>query len=118
MPISCSAKVRVVSPTPAIPPTTSISWAQAVENDSKKGTLSFHPPEMRDCKLVNKTPKSVQEEGVKSWEDCLVGSFLGGSSPRYGDIVYLVNKLWGRKGKILVTGVGNNTYLFKVPDMC
>ncbi|GLU24115.1 hypothetical protein SLE2022_400760 [Rubroshorea leprosula] len=94
----------------------SLSWADRVAIGAKKVTLSYHPPEIRDGKLVVKPPRSVHEEGVKSWEDCLVGSFIGNLSPNYGDIVYTMNKLWGRKGKILVTGVGNNTFLFKIPD--
>ncbi|GKV49563.1 hypothetical protein SLEP1_g56305 [Rubroshorea leprosula] len=97
-------------------PSASPSWADAVAADSVTRNLSYHPPELRDGKLVVKWPRSVHEEGIKSWEDCLVGVFIGGSSPNYGDIVHTMNMLWGRKGKILVTGMGNNTYLFKVPD--
>ncbi|GLU16537.1 hypothetical protein SLE2022_329680 [Rubroshorea leprosula] len=81
-----------------------------------KASLSYFPPEMVDGKPVVKPPSSVYQEGIKSWENCLIGSFLGSSSPNYGDIVYTVNHLWGKKGKILVTGMGNGTFLFQIPD--
>ncbi|GLU11394.1 hypothetical protein SLE2022_281450 [Rubroshorea leprosula] len=101
------------SPTPAKSPVKS-TWADVVAN-SGKGTLSFHPPEFRNGRLV--VPDDVHAVGLESWNNCLVGTFLGGSSPNYGDIVHTVNKLWGRKGKIIVTGVGNNTFLFQIPDL-
>ncbi|GKV16257.1 hypothetical protein SLEP1_g26925 [Rubroshorea leprosula] len=76
------------------------------------------PTIARNCPFLGLIlfPLILTQDGAKSWEDCLVGVFLGISSPNYGDIVHTVNKLWGRKGKIVVTGVGNNTYLFKISD--
>ncbi|GKV49095.1 hypothetical protein SLEP1_g55863 [Rubroshorea leprosula] len=125
--VMVSASSPVADTSPAVNPVapTRISWADVVTSDMGevcftnvmgKASLSYFPPEMVDGKPVVKPPSSVYQEGIKSRENCLIGSFLGSSSPNYGDIVYTVNHLWGKKGKILVTGMGNGTFLFQIPD--
>ncbi|GKU96592.1 hypothetical protein SLEP1_g9811 [Rubroshorea leprosula] len=81
---------------------TKSSWADVVANDSGKGNLSFHPLEFRNGRLV--ILDTVHAKGLKSWDNCLVGTFLGGSSSNYGAIVHYVNKLSEKKGKILSLG--------------
>ncbi|GKV28985.1 hypothetical protein SLEP1_g37968 [Rubroshorea leprosula] len=58
------------SPTPANTPAKS-TWADIVV-DSGKVTLSFHPPEFRNGRLV--VPDDVLAVGLKSWNNCLVGN--------------------------------------------
>ncbi|GLT40598.1 hypothetical protein SLA2020_147170 [Shorea laevis] len=121
------ASSSVSDTSPAVNPVapTGISWADVVTSDMGEGcstnvmgkaSLSYFPPEMVDGKPGVKLPSLVYQEGIKSWENCLIGSFLGNSSPNYGDIVYTVNHLWGKKGKISVTSMGNGTFLFLIPD--
>ncbi|GKV50480.1 hypothetical protein SLEP1_g57182 [Rubroshorea leprosula] len=53
-----------------------LSWADIIAIGVEKGAFSYHPPEIHDGKLVVEPPRSIHEEGLKSWEDCLVGSFI------------------------------------------
>ncbi|GLT31156.1 hypothetical protein SLA2020_059140 [Shorea laevis] len=62
-----------------------------------------------------KLPCAVWDEGVKSWEDCLISTFYT-DPPNYGCILHMANRVWGRKCSITVTRWGNNSFLFKIPD--
>lgn len=44
---------------------------------SSEATLSFHPPVISNGKKVVSIPKSVHEQGLIIWEDCLLGQFYG-----------------------------------------
>ncbi|GKU90953.1 hypothetical protein SLEP1_g4891 [Rubroshorea leprosula] len=70
--------VRVVSPGSPPPMLVSesrpISWAAVTQGSSKP--LTFHPPVLEDGKLKVKLPRTVRDERVKLWEDCLIGTFI------------------------------------------
>ncbi|GKV25846.1 hypothetical protein SLEP1_g35229 [Rubroshorea leprosula] len=91
----------------------SVSWAAVAKSVLKP--LNFHPPVLDNGKLRVKVPHAIHDEGIKLWEDCLIGTFMG-DAPSYGHILSMANHIWGRRCHISVTGLSNNSFLFKIPD--
>ncbi|GLU14274.1 hypothetical protein SLE2022_308550 [Rubroshorea leprosula] len=90
------------------------SWATVAKNSSK--SLAFHPPVLENGKLKEKVPRAVREEGVKLWEDCLIGTFTDDDVPNYGRILSMADCVWGRRCSVSVTSLGTKSFLFKIPD--
>ncbi|GLT59274.1 hypothetical protein SLA2020_367870 [Shorea laevis] len=90
------------------------SWASVAKNSSK--SPAFHPPILENRKLKVKLPRAVREEGIKLWEDCLIGTFIDDDVPNYGRILSMANRVWGRRGSVSVTSLGAKSFLFKIPD--
>ncbi|GLT52711.1 hypothetical protein SLA2020_260350 [Shorea laevis] len=90
-----------------------VSWAAVTKSVSKP--LNFHPHVLDNGKLRVKVPRAIRDEGIKLWEDCLIGTFMG-DAPSYGHILSMANRIWGKRCHISVTGLNNNSFLFKIPD--
>ncbi|KAF2300612.1 hypothetical protein GH714_014496 [Hevea brasiliensis] len=76
--------------------------------------LRFFMPETKGKNIV-RIPKAVVEEGIKKWDQCLVGQFLGQSAD-ISVMLNMANGLWGKEGRIEVTKTENELYIFKFPN--
>ncbi|XP_031401075.1 uncharacterized protein LOC116211024 [Punica granatum] len=61
-----------------------------------------------------KPPSELLQIGVEQWSYSLVGRFLG-KAPKFGKIVSVVNGLWGRQGKVMVSTMGS-LFIFQFPN--
>ncbi|KAJ9167399.1 hypothetical protein P3X46_022054 [Hevea brasiliensis] len=77
--------------------------------------LRFFMPESTKGKNIVRIPKAVVEEGIKKWDQCLVGQFLGQSAD-ISVMLNMANGLWGKEGRIEVTKTENELYIFKFPN--
>ncbi|GLT68044.1 hypothetical protein SLA2020_403070 [Shorea laevis] len=98
----------------APPPPRQASWAD-VTKETPKQSLSYHPPVVVDGKVMVKLPRAIRAEGIKVWEDCLIGTFQD-DPPNYGRILSMAKRVWGRRCPVSVTWLGKKSFLFKIPD--
>lgn len=67
--------------------------------------LKFYAPQSIEGSKVVRLLSDALENGSKQWEQSLVGRFVG-DAPDMKLVVALVNKLWGKRSKVVVSRKG------------
>lgn len=88
------------------------SWSSLFSSEVK---LHFVAPRIQDGKKSVLVSKSVLDKGASLWDDCLVGQFFG-ASPKLAFIRSIVDKLWGRSGRVEVIPLMGEGFMFKFSD--
>ncbi|KAG5522625.1 hypothetical protein RHGRI_034694 [Rhododendron griersonianum] len=59
------------------------SWSEVVTQDrgASRMKFSYHPPQIKNAKLVVCPPEEVVDAGISKWADCVVGYFLDKKLP-------------------------------------
>lgn len=78
-------------------------WSEIVKPKTSFGRMKFsvHTPEISEGKIIIKPPLSVDLQGKKAWENCLVGYFFE-KRVAYHTIEYHANRKWKSKGLVEV----------------
>lgn len=71
---------------------------------------------IKDGKKSVTVSKAIFDQDSSLWGDCLLGQFFG-TPPKLAIIQSLVNKLWGRDGKVAVIPLDGEGFLFKFKDL-
>ena len=74
--------------------------------------LKFVPPHLVDGQVHLLPPKLVAEQGAQSWDNCLVGHFVGTKLP-FPVVNMIVGKIWLREGLVDVLFQAHGFYFFK-----
>lgn len=80
------------------------SWRGLFANTTKS-ELKYYAPQSVEGEKVVRLPSDALENGKKQWEQSLVGRFVG-DAPDMKLVVALVNKLWGKRSKVVVSRKG------------
>ncbi|CAL1360898.1 unnamed protein product [Linum trigynum] len=79
---------------------------------AEENRLVYIEPEIVDGGL--RIPPELEDEGIARWQHCLVGKFLS-TSPHIRQVQSWANRLWGKKGSVRVSWLGDRLLLFQFP---
>lgn len=88
-------------------------WSSLFADTAVK--LSFVAPCTKDGKKLVNIPKTILDQGISLWNDCLLGQFFG-LPPKLQVMQSHVDKLWGRNGRVEVIPLVGEGLLFKFGD--
>lgn len=91
----------------------SSSWSSLFKAEASK--LQFMALIVKDGKKMVVISKSIFDQGISFWGDCLLGQLFG-HPPKLAVIQSLVDKLWRRKGRIDVIPLDGEGFMFKFED--
>ncbi|KAF7120978.1 hypothetical protein RHSIM_Rhsim13G0137500 [Rhododendron simsii] len=96
-----------------------LSWSTVVAQNSgsSRMKLSYHPPQVKEAKLVVCPPVEVIEAGVAQWSDCVVGYFLDKKLPYIG-VRNIASRIWKKFGiqKVMTNEQGFYFFEFSQAD--
>ncbi|KAG5544422.1 hypothetical protein RHGRI_016994 [Rhododendron griersonianum] len=105
-PIEAVLSTGVVSPKP--------TWTDVVTQDPSgpRMKLSFHPPQVKEARVVVCPPEDVVEAGIAKWNNCVVGYFLDKKLP-FGAISNIAFRIWKKFGIQKVMSNEQGFFFFK-----
>lgn len=89
------------------------SWRNLFKKDLDH-KLSFHAHVRDATNGVVTLPQEALESGLKQWENCLVGWFIG-DAPDFRLVAATVNKIWGKRSPITLAKKGH-LFIFHFSD--
>lgn len=85
-------------------PSAPSTWSGLFKKKTEQ-QLSFHAQVKGAGNSIVTIPQEAVEEGIKRWENCLVGWFIG-ETPEFRMVVSAINKMWGKKSRVNVAKKG------------
>ncbi|KAG5529142.1 hypothetical protein RHGRI_029723 [Rhododendron griersonianum] len=90
------------------------TWTEIVasKQDGPRMKLSYHPPQIKEARVVVCPPPEVVEAGVSQWKDCVVGYFLDKQLP-FSAVESIAFQIWKRFGIQKVMSNNQGFFFFK-----
>ena len=81
-------------------------------NPPKGMNLKYVPSRIVDGQMHLSPPESVAEKGAQSWDNCIVGHFVG-TKLSFPVVNLIARKIWTREGLVEVLAQEHGFYFFK-----
>lgn len=95
------------------------TWTEIVasKQDGPRMKLSYHPPQIKEARVVVCPPPEVVEAGTSQWKDCVVGYFLDKQLP-FSAVESIAFQIWKRFGiqKVMSNNQGFFFFTFSQVD--
>lgn len=91
-------------------------WTTKMNPNARNLFRATTPVYMEDGTPKVSIPDHVLLQGLENQREYVLGQFYRCSAPPGGLIHAVVNRLWGRKGRIFTRRLSESTYLFHIPD--
>lgn len=88
------------------------STRSSLFSSGKDAQFHYHQPQFSNGKHSVFISKSVHNQGISVWEDCLVEKSLGSSPLPFSQIQAIARKIWERRDRVDVIPLENEVFLF------
>ncbi|KAL0700572.1 hypothetical protein Bca4012_056694 [Brassica carinata] len=91
-------------------------WASKMEKSKRNLQKVTSPEFLEDGTPKVRIPPHVLLEGLENQKEFVIGQFYRCSAPASGLIQSVVSRIWGTRCRIYTRHIGNNSFLFHIPD--
>uniref|UniRef100_M4EUW1 DUF4283 domain-containing protein n=1 Tax=Brassica campestris TaxID=3711 RepID=M4EUW1_BRACM len=91
-------------------------WASKMEKSKRNLHKVTSPEFLEDGTPKVRIPRHVLLEGLENQKEFVIGQFYRCSAPASGLIQSVVSRIWGTRCRIYTREIGNNAFLFHIPD--